>query len=237
MSSPRGPQIPRLRHRDEAVLRLVIAHKQIQASHIRARLFDGLSHRPCERSIERLYQRRFIRRIGTRPGNEDGKRTGYIYSVATKGLRYFNIQGRQPKVKYKEHALSISDCMEIICLAGVPLPVFEPERRVTINGVQLAPDAWVNMGNPAVGYMLEVDIADIYDHATDYTPQLKDKMRRYWDAACSGSDGFPYVLFAARYPRRLAHIQRLIHSLPPEQQPLFKACLIQDICTAVTSAA
>lgn len=225
-----------LSNRDRRAVEIVSAYGVLRSSHIRAVLFAGLTDKPYQRCLTRLVNDRFLARVGQRDiGYTGGGSSGYAYQLGINGWKMLGRDGRYyPKLAAPKHTLAIADCMVNLYEAGILVPdSFEPEAHRVINGVRLDPDAFyvVERGGRRSGYLLEVDVAS-ERMATSHKRQLLDKMRRYWGAACAGDEAFPWVVFAAPDPYRLAYIRRLIHSLPPEQRPLFKAEFIHRISTA-----
>lgn len=217
--------------RDRRVIELVAEFGVLRSSHLQALAFPGLSGTPLDRCTKRLLRLRLLARLGQRDiGYTGGGSSGFAYQLGPDGHRMLGKPGRYyPKLSVAKHTLAIADCMVNLHTAGILKPgSFVPEAHHVVGDMRLDPDAFFVVQLPhEVGYVLEVDVAD-GRMATAHKRKLLDKMRRYWEAACLGLP-MPYVLFAAPDPYRLAYIQRLIRSLPPEQQPLFKACLIQNI--------
>lgn len=243
MRNPSRPAPRPARHildRDGDVVKAVAEFGVLRSSHIKDFVFfKNASKEPCRRSIERLVGSRHLLLCGQDFGFTGGTSRGWAYQLGPEGWKYLEREGRYyPRQTVNLHTIGIADCKAgLLRSEHFKLQSFKVEPRRIINGVRLDPDAAFNVERDGknVGYILEVDVARWQTAAgnrltASKKAQLKDKCRRYWDAATSGEMKMPYVLFVAPDPYRMDYIaERIVGKLPTEQQPLFRTCLLADL--------
>lgn len=220
---------PALSARDRAVVELVGRFRQLTGGQVADVLFaDQASKTPLNRTLKRLVDRRYLARL-TRPvGGDGGGSAQYVYQLGRAGWRLLGRSGEYwPFRAVNLHALAVADCFITFTQADregdCVLLAFEPEPtcHVTAGGVQLTPDASVEVGYRDQGIKLSCWLE--VDRGTEHRETIKEKCVRYWRAYQQWeSDVFPSVLFVVPDEQRARVIRQVIAGGPDDAQALFQ---------------
>jgi hypothetical protein len=215
--------------RDSQLVHLVGRFGQASSSHIREVLFPGLSSTTFDRSVSRLLDARYLYRVGRRASGESGGASPFVYQLGVKGWQFCGMAGGyQRSNAVNEHSLQIADTYVLLVeaeRAGV-IKILGFELEQSVGGGRA--DAWVEIGVVGRGhkfqYFLEVDLG------SERPIRIEEKCAAYWSAYVTSEEEYwPYVAFVVADERRRREIGRILGSLPPERQALFRVLLSQDL--------
>ncbi|MCA1565843.1 MAG: replication-relaxation family protein [Acidobacteria bacterium] len=221
--------------RDRSIVRAVARFGQLSTGHVRAVFFSGLSNTPCDRALYRLTKRKVLARI-ERPlaGGNRGGSGQYIYQLGPLGWKLCRGDSRYaPYRAVNYHMLAIADVF-------VALKHLEHEGRYQVTGYETEPDTWLTVGGVELRPDLYVELADAaarrviqwwleVDMGTERPKQLKEKMSRYYHAYQYADEQtmpiFPLVVFLVPDKERLQDIRWIISREPEDSRHLFTTCL------------
>jgi hypothetical protein len=222
--------------RDADVVRLVGRLGQVSSSHIRAVLFCGLSSTTLDRSVSRLLDARYLHRVGRRASGDAIGASPFVYQVGVKGWQFCGMVGSyQRSSAVNEHSLGIADAYVLLVeaeRAGI-IKVLGFELEQSVGGGRA--DAWAEIGVIGRGhkfqYFLEIDLG------SERPIRIEEKCAAYWSAYISSeAEYWPYVVFVVPDKRRRREVGRILGSLQPEQQALFRVLLAQDLVAGLLEA-
>jgi len=225
---PRAPTAPKpasaLSPRDHAVVELVERFRQLSAAHVRALLFPELaSQTPLDRTLRRLVERKYLARLERLVGGAGGGSGQYVYQLGRQGWRLLGKSGNYfPYRAVNLHTLAIADCYvalkaeEAKGMVEVMKFVTEPGCHLSVSGISLTPDAYVEIGNRAqrmrYRYFVEVD------RGTESAAKIQEKCQRYWRAYQRWDEAFfPQVLFVVPDERRRFEVERVVADGPSDE--------------------
>ncbi len=185
-------------------------------------------------SLGRLAEGKYLVRLD-RPhraiGGVGGGSGQYVYQLGPAGWRLLERDGRYWAFrKVDNHTLAIADLYVSLTRAErtgrLAIVEYRPEPacHVTIGGVKLEPDAYMEIGIHARGlkypYFVEVDLAS--EH-TSSKGKIETKLKGYWHAyrQATPEQHFPLVLFTVPDETRQQAIQRVVARGPNAARALF----------------
>lgn len=226
--------------RDRQVVELVGRFRLMTAEQIRLVVFGGLASKtPLDRALARLTADGYLARLARFVGGFGGGSGQYVYQLGRAGWRLTGRGGGfRPLRVVDVHTLTITECyVQLAALeqAGRLAVVGftpEPASHVTVAGVPLTPDAYVELGEPVrrlkYRYWLEID------RDTENADTLRGKCVRYWKAYKAWTDDvFPYVVFVVPDERRRREIERVIAGGPAEAQALFQVYPLETLAEVI----
>lgn len=215
--------------RDRQVVDLVRRFRLMTAEQIRSVVFGGLASKtPADRALARLMAAGYLARLARFVGGFGGGSGCYVYQLGRAGWRLMGKGGGYRPLRVVDmHTLTITECyVQLAALeqAGRLAVVGftpEPASHLTVAGVPLTPDAYVELGEPVrrlkYRYWLEID------RDTENADTLRGKCVRYWKAYKAWpEDVFPYVIFVVPDDNRRREIERVIAGGPEEARALFR---------------
>ena len=233
-----------LSERDRAIIGLVGQFKQLTTNQL-AVLGLGLSpsHTSVKRVLARLVVGKYLARIARPVGGMGGGSAQYVYQLGRAGHRLLERPGSYWAYRsVNEHTLAIADSYlalkKVEGRGGLTVIRFqtEPSCHLSVAGIQLTPDAYVELGviAPAARFEFWFEL----DRGTEHDKKIQGKCIRYWHVYSSPQwdrPYFPYVLFIVPDERRQAEIQRVIRAGPEEAQALFYVCLSSEVTKVIHS--
>jgi Replication-relaxation len=202
--------------------------------------FPGLASKtPLDRSLMRLTAGGYLRRMARFVGGFGGGSGQYVYQLGRLGWRTLGKGGTYRPLRVVDlHTLTIAECF--VALHGLErqgeLTVIsyrpEPGCHLSVAGVPLTPDAYVELGLQTrklkFRYWLEID------RDTENMDTIKGKCVRYWRAYQAWQEEvFPFVVFVVPDGARQREIERVIVGGPAEAQALFKVYELDGLAEVI----
>lgn len=226
---------PPLSPRDLQIIELVSRFRIMTGEQLRAAVFPSqVSGTPCDRALKRLTDSGHLVRLARLVGGFGGGSGCYVYQLGRVGWRGLGKGATYRPLRVADlHTLTITECfvmLERLARRGeVTVITYQPEPvcHVTVGGIGLTPDAYVELGSRLHSlkflYWLEID------RDTENSDTIKGKCIRYWRAykAC-GDEVFPYVIFVVPDSRRAKEIERVVARGPDEAQALFQVYQLES---------
>ena len=218
--------------RDADVVRLVGWLGQASSAHLRVQLFTGLSDTTFDRSASRLLAARYLHRVGRRSTGVSIGASPIVYQLGVKGWAFCNMPGAyQRSTAVNEHSLGVADVFVALSEAHRAGHIeLDSEKQFLLEyevGAVRA-DVWAEFAIPSrggsVAYYLEIDLG------SERPIRIEEKCAGYWQAYTTSPDDYwPYVVFVVPDERRKREVERVLRSLPSEQQELFRVFLFAEL--------
>lgn len=222
--------------RDTAIIRHADYFKQLATSHILALAFHGAQSRTsADRVLKRLVDDKYLAKVERRRsiGGARGGSGEYVYMLGPQGWALCKREGRWHRLAIDYHALAIADVYVKLTQAHragvVELAGFtpEPECHVSVQGVELKPDIYVELARPGTGRTLRAWLE--IDLGTERQARIAEKLDRYVRAFESGQvDPFPRVVFLGHDAERAQELAWMIGRRPSDEPRLFQALSFDD---------
>ncbi|MFC8008961.1 replication-relaxation family protein [Streptomyces cinereoruber] len=230
-----------LNPRDHEIARTVDALGQVTTGTIEAIHFHGLSSQtPLKRAMLRLVDPKLKVLSRMELPNRGGSRGGsspYVYQLGPAGWKLFRGNTRYwPYRAVNYHMLTIGNALvslkrlEHTGRFQVTRYRTEPKNWVTMAGVELRPDLYVELTNLESGktYSCWIEV----DMGTERKPQLKAMLARYYHAWQHRQEGeydqWPLVFFLVPDVDRKDELERLIAQGSEEARALFVVRLFSE---------
>ena len=234
-----------LGEREYSILKLVHQLNQLTSSHVYELVFSGLSQTPRDRALKRLVDVKYLTYLPWRMvGGPNGGSSRRVYVLGYAGHQLVRDGTYRPRVGIDYHALAIVDTF-------VVFKRLEHEGKLTVVDYRTEPECWLTIGE----YNLEPDLyCDVLlasgahrkiwlevdlgrpDAKSEGTKQIKDKLRRYWQArkAATVDDipEWPRILWIAMNDYRRNQLRRIIASTSNEEaRKLFHVVTLNELPT------
>jgi hypothetical protein len=210
------------------------------AGQVGAVAFAGVASKtPLDRSLSRLTARGYLARLARFVGGFGGGSGQYVYQLGRLGWRRLGKGGTYRPLRVVDvHTLTIAECFVSLNAseqAGrLTVVDFQPEPvcHLTVAGMPLTPDAYMELGEPTrklkFRYWLEID------RDTENMDTIKGKCVRYWKAYQAWpEDVFPFVVFVVPDESRQREIERVIATGPDGAQALFRVYLLDSLVEVI----
>jgi hypothetical protein len=216
--------------RDRQIIALVGRFSQLTSGQIRNLVFhDSASDTPSYRALNRLLERNFLRIVQKPFRGGRGAGSGpNVYQLGSEGWKLLRRDGRyQPMRSVHDHTIAIadaySDLVDLERTGEIRIDVLltEPDSWLTIRGIKLLPDLYLEVAVPAKRHTrvmwIEVDLG------TERPRQLREKLDRYVEAErfWPVEKPFPSVYILVPDLDRLKEARYVINGLEPESRDLF----------------
>lgn len=223
--------------RDRQIVMSVGRFRQLSTAHVFAMHFQGAkSTTRLKSALKRLVESKYLSRLERRPVGGRGAGSGqYVYQLGREGWKLY---GHEQKFwTYRaidHHTIAIADAyVELLDLEHegrieIIQANTEPESWMTVGGVQLRPDLFVEVQDIARGrrgkMWLEIDMG------TERQAKIREKLAAYWNAYqnVEGMESFPRVVFLAPDATRARELRWIIEDGPKRAQDLFLVSTISE---------
>ena len=230
-----------------ASLRLMTG-RQLQRVFFAGDIASSTNPRVARRTLERLTDLGLLQRLDRRVGGLRAGSSSYVYTLSRKGGQIIaedigRGRRREPGLSFVAHTLAIAEaCVRL----------HEAQRAGQLTGLRLQtePQAWRRLAGPeggqlkpdlfvlaAVGDVEHLAFVEI-DNGTEHGPALLRKAEVYERHYRSGQEqvqlgAFPYVLWLADQPARVARIRAVLGSHRRLTRALHKVGLQAEVVAAL----
>lgn len=224
--------------RDHQIVLMVAHFGLLKTGHVQALVFpENKSKTSSYRRLKILVSNRYLKVIELPLiGGKYGGSGQFVYALDVQGKRLFPSDSYVlPRMQDVRHTLAIADTYvaAVQYKQGgrfeVPAYLTEPRNWLTVRGVNLRPDLYLEIRDHAERRWLTLWLEQDLAHQRDDV--IKDKLARYYhvwqhsDADEFEMDSFPRVIFLVPHEERRDRIRTLIGKMPQEAQDLFEVKL------------
>jgi len=210
--------------------------------------------RRASRALRRLTDWQVLDRLPRQIGGVRAGSRGYLYGLGPVGVRVLDA-GRTarrrdvPGERYIAHTVATAEVV-------VAMHEAQATGRLDLLEVQSEPACWRSFSGPMGGRLVlkpdlfvRVGVGSLEDRwqievdlATESTPTIREKARRYVQHFRSGAEQarhgvYPRTLWAAPTDKRCEQITRALGGLPPATWELFRVCRLDQVTSVLATEA
>lgn len=223
--------------RDASIVTLIARFRQASSRQVHELLFHDLSHTPADRALKRLTDLHYLARIERRTvGGARGGSGQYVYTLGRRGF-YLHFDGSFSvgrTVNY--HGLAVLD-------AHIALKRLEAAGQLQVAGFSTEPDCWVNIQGDQLMPDYFVDLGRLrlwfeVDMGTESQRIIREKLARYWRAYNNADETmgeWPLIVWLAIDEERAKELRWIIGQQTKEQQQLFRVRTLANLPAAFTA--